>query len=127
MLTINVKQIEALARAQRTEFIVRLTAHLVSRFPNRFGRLKPEAQVAAIEEAMTRAQAHKLETERDICLYTEVMILLGRDFETNPGTAELADKLRQTPDPFEGIDPILEVNKQAWALARAREAGANTA
>jgi hypothetical protein len=83
MLTISKDQIESLNRATSERFVFRTLRHIETHFSTHW-RIIGEAQLrVVIRLAVERAGRHRLTTERDVCLYLNLMLLLGSAFDAD--------------------------------------------
>lgn len=83
MLTISQDQIESLKRAASERFLSRTLRHIETHFSTHW-RIIGEAQLrVVIRLAVERAGRHRLTTERDVCLYLNLMLLLGSAFDAD--------------------------------------------
>jgi hypothetical protein len=81
MLQIRKEQNDELARVQLKRFEDRMDIHLKKFFPEQFELLGENGTRQAIRYAMERAAGYEIVSERDVCMYTDVMFAFGRDFD----------------------------------------------
>jgi len=84
MLTISASQIDALENAVFRRFQWRLIPHVREHFPLHADYLGDHGTLRVIEQACTRAETFGFETERDLCLFTDLSIMLGAGFDSDP-------------------------------------------
>jgi hypothetical protein len=109
-LKIRNEQIEAMAKGVRKEYERRVLDHIARYFPRQmrlFGRerLHPLA-VRSIEQA----NAYRMVSEESVCVYADILMMLGADFDVDPQL------------PFAGailLDPGLSERERAAKLYNA--------
>ena len=84
MLVIRQAQMDAFARAAAAAFERRMVEHVFKFFPRQCGHIGEEQTARAVRAAMTKAQARGHRTCREICLYLNLVFLLGECFEEDP-------------------------------------------
>lgn len=84
MITIRKRQLTAFEAASYADFHNRLLAHLRRCFPEQCDALGDEGAREVIQQAHIQANSFGLETERDICLFTDLTMMLGRNFADHP-------------------------------------------
>jgi hypothetical protein len=80
MLVIRTEQMRALGWPRLREWI---DGELNRHWPS-YASLEPSARHALLEQGRARAAAHGLVEGRDICLFTTLMLHLGREFDRDP-------------------------------------------
>ena len=81
MLVIRKEQMESLAQAN---FENQIAAHLHEFFPEQCEALgEPEVR-KIIRYGFERAESYGIVADGDVCQYIDVMIVFGRDFDTDP-------------------------------------------
>ncbi|MHC4166686.1 MAG: hypothetical protein ACYSWQ_07000 [Planctomycetota bacterium] len=83
MLHIRKEQNDELAKVQLKRFEDRMVIHLKKFFPEECKTLGEEGTLQAIRQALERATGYEIVSERDVCMYTDVMFAFGRDFDKN--------------------------------------------
>jgi len=84
MLTIRREQMEALEAAAVRDFERRMLAHLRQFFPKHLAVLGEPTLRAVIRFGVGRGSIHGFTTEHDLCLYVDLMLLLGSLFDEDP-------------------------------------------
>lgn len=84
MIIIRKEQMAAFEAASVRRFEGDMIAHWHRFFPAYLRGLDEETMRAAIAHGVERAAAHGLIAEQDACLYLDVMLLFGRDFDRDP-------------------------------------------
>lgn len=84
MLKIRSEQMEALEQAAIRNFEQRLLQHLREYFPKHTKLMAEEQLKKVIHYGWERAQTYGLTAENSITLFTDLMFLLGRGFDTDP-------------------------------------------
>lgn len=75
-----------------------LDEQMLAHFADRYERLDSRARVSLIDEGLRRGTANGLTADKDICLFTSLLLLLGGDFESEPWAAAiLKDPAWQSP------------------------------
>ncbi|HEY7393092.1 MAG TPA: DUF4123 domain-containing protein [Bryobacteraceae bacterium] len=83
LLTIRHEQMAAFSRVEVEKFEAGMLTHLVRFFPKECAALK-EAQLRdLIQYGIERARAHEITSERDVTKYIDLMLVFGRDFDTD--------------------------------------------
>jgi len=93
MFTIRMHQLEALSQAALSDFEERMFAHLKREFPKQCRRLGDARLREEVGWGVSRARGWGLEIEYDICLYLQVMMVLGARFDEDPAHAFARDLL----------------------------------
>jgi hypothetical protein len=83
MLKISPKQQKSLAKKERSSFIQRVMEHVEEFFPEHYQALDKEQNESLIEYGIERAAQYNINSERDVCLYIDIMLALGPDFDEN--------------------------------------------
>lgn len=106
-------QINTLAKSALSNFEERMIDHLRRCFPDECNVLGSDGTKIAIQHAIKRAAIYRIESERDVCAYTDVMFAFGRDFDQNSELQWVVDILH---DPALEYDPT-EKAEQLFAAA----------
>ncbi|MBM4042701.1 MAG: hypothetical protein FJ290_29795 [Planctomycetes bacterium] len=101
MLRIRGEQMAAFEEAMRRRFEERLVARVRKNFP-RFAEIVGDRAIrAAVHEGCSKAEKHELRSEREMCLFVDVALMLGSGFATDPqlpwAAAALADEKLASP------------------------------
>jgi len=81
MLQIRKEQMEVLNAYMHERYIEKMLAHLREVFPDEVKDKKEEDLRAFIEDGIKRAAAYDITAEREVALYTDLMMGMGVDFE----------------------------------------------
>jgi len=84
MLRIRKEQNDELAKVALKRFEDGMVIHLNECFPEECKALGAEATRATIRYGMERAADYDIVSQRDICIYTDVMFVFGTDFDKDP-------------------------------------------
>jgi len=84
MLRIRKEQNEELAKVALKRFEDSMIIHLNKFFPEECKALDAEATRRTIRYAIERAAGYDIVSQRDVCIYTDVMFVFGRDFDKDP-------------------------------------------
>lgn len=83
MLIIRRNQMETLALAQLKYFEDDMVAHIRKYFPNHFRVARETAIREVIRHGVRKAGRHGFKSERNVCLYITVMLMLGSNFDSD--------------------------------------------
>jgi hypothetical protein len=99
MLTIRAEQFEVFSRLEVEKFEEWMIAHLRRFFPQQCA-VAGEAQLReTIQGGIKRAAAYGMTAKRDVCKYIDLMIVLGRDFDTDNRYPWAGEILSERRDP----------------------------
>lgn len=84
MLKIRKEQNDEFAKAALKRFEESMVVHLNKFFPEECNLLGADGTREAIRYAVERAAGYGIVSERDVCIYTDVMFVFGRDFDKSP-------------------------------------------
>ena len=97
MLTIRAEQFEVFSRVDVKKFEEWMIAHLERFFPEQCA-VAGEAQLReTIQGGIKRAATYGVTVKRDVCKYIDLMVVFGRDFDTDkryPWAAEILSERR---------------------------------
>src|SRR2546421_745613 len=99
-MRIRADQMKAFEHAAARDFKLRMSQHLKQSFPKHCQILGEERLESVIDYGWARANSYGLVAENAIILFTELMFLLGRGFDTDPQlpwTTEILTK-KEFPD-----------------------------
>lgn len=85
MLIIRKEQMEVLSRYMVEQFVDRAAAHLRSSFIEQTKALTDDDIRALINSGIEKAEGFDLTIEEDVTRYLELMIIYGKDFDSDPG------------------------------------------
>ena len=101
MLTLSPKHMQVFSEAALEGFEDRVLAHLHKCFPKQCKALGETELRETIRYGIKRAAKYGIIAERDVCKYTDVMVVLGRDFDKDSelpwASAILSDETLQQP------------------------------
>ena len=83
MLTIRQAQLAALSQLEVEKFEDWMLAHLWKFFPKQCAALGERQVREWIQHGIQRAAHYGFTAKRDVCKYSDLMILFGRDFDTD--------------------------------------------
>ncbi|MFK7753053.1 MAG: hypothetical protein AB8B51_10945 [Sedimentitalea sp.] len=119
MLTFTPTQMDAFRSMPRAAFVAKMKTHLNRFFPSHCEALDEDELVEAIEHGIKRAKSYKIESQRDVCLYIDLMFAFGRDFDRDKALPWVRDILSSTDTDWQS-PRIDRLHKRALAeLARA--------
>ncbi|MHC4111574.1 MAG: hypothetical protein ACYSUY_10885 [Planctomycetota bacterium] len=84
MLKIRKEQYEELGKISLKRFEDSVVEHIREFFPEQYDALGEAVVRKVIEYGVDRAEAHGFETEPDVNMYIDLMLLLGSNFDTDP-------------------------------------------
>jgi hypothetical protein len=84
MLKIRKEQNDELAKAALKRFEDGMVVHLHKFFPEECNLLGADGTRQAVRYAVKRAAGYDIVSQRDVCIYTDVMFVFGRDFDKSP-------------------------------------------
>lgn len=116
MIKIRPPQVEALSKASLRSFEDRMLAHLREYFPVKCTPMKEEEIRREIRRGMEKANTYGFTTEREICLFTDLMFAFGPEFDKDPKHPWAGGILRDKsyPDSQTRIDQLYEVGQHKW-------------
>ena len=94
-MIIRRQQMEVFGDYMRRQFEWRMVHHLRARFPNETMLLDEDSLQDLVVSGIRQAEDYGIDVEEDIRRYLEYMMVLSRDFDTNPHTAWASDILRR--------------------------------
>jgi hypothetical protein len=100
MLTIRPEQLAVLGQPQLKRFEDWMLAHLKKSFPKESESAGESEIRQMIQHGIKQAATYGITSERDVCKYVELMMVFGRDFDTDeklPWAGQIL-KTRNGPD-----------------------------
>lgn len=89
MLTIRTSQINALSEPMLQRFEQRMTDHLKRCFRRECAQFNDEDFLLLIRDGVARARRYRIETEREVAKYIDLMLVFSRNFDRYPKAAEV--------------------------------------
>jgi len=83
MLVINRQQQTPLFDYELQKFIARMKVHIAEHFPEHSKALDDPQQTELIQYGIDNAGKYNIVTERDVCIYIDLMFALSPDFDVN--------------------------------------------
>ena len=99
MLTIRPEQMKILSHEQVRKYVDRVAVHLKKYFPQRCEAQGDARLRDTIERGIRRAAGYGITTEREACKFIHLMIVFGRDFDTDPRHSWAREILRTANSP----------------------------
>ena len=123
MFNIRKEQLEALSQASLKSFEERMVTHLNKFFQPQCQALGDPKTRESIHYGIQRAKTYGIISERDVCLYIDLMFAFGRDFDKDPNYSLAAQILtdKSNSDPTQRINKLFET-----ALEHVRDAARAT-
>jgi hypothetical protein len=109
MLTIRDEQIQALARADVARFEQRVFAHLKEFFPAQCRPLTEQELRRTIRVGLERAASYEIVSQRDVCMFIDLMMVLGRDFDTDKRFPWAQEILAKPSEPAAKMDALYQI------------------
>jgi hypothetical protein len=107
MLIIRKEQIRAFERVDMPRFEKEMLKHVDEHFPRHAEVLGAKTVLNVIRHGFDRAENYDFSTRHEVCLFIDMMIMLGSDFDTDPQLPWAADILND-----ETIsDPTVKIEK----------------
>jgi hypothetical protein len=105
MLKIREAQLSAIQRVRREQFQEWLARHLRERLPNKTSALDDPALADFVRRGHARAEAFGLTRGSSICMFVDLLMALGEDFDKE-GT--IKERLASTAivDPNDRVDAV---------------------
>ncbi len=122
MFKIRKEQLDALSQASLKSYEERMVTHLTKFFSPQCLALGEARTREAIYYGILRAKTYGVVSERDVCIYIDLMFAFGRDFDKDPNYSSAAQILtdKTIPDPTARINRLFEI-----ALKHVRQAAAD--
>jgi len=111
MLKIRKKQNDELAKVGLKRFEDDMVIHLKKFFTDECKLLGEDGTRQTIHYALERAGEYGIVSERDVCVFTDVMFAFGRDFDSDPKfpwAAEILNDESLHDSPSEKVDKLYE-------------------
>lgn len=109
MLKIRKEQYEELGKVSLKRFEDSMVEHIREFFPEQYDALGETVIRKVIEYGVDRAETHGFETEPDVNLYLDLMLLLGSNFDTDPQLPWVASVLdNESIDTAEGAEKLYD-------------------
>lgn len=89
MFKVRREQMQAYREAALRDFEDRMVAHVERCFPQRLTALGAESVREVIRLGIERAAGHGIVTERDVCKFIDLMLVLGPTFDEEPWAREI--------------------------------------
>jgi hypothetical protein len=84
MFTIRNSQLEDFREAALQSFEDEMVEHIKEFFPNHFMAMQQTGTRATIRYGYEKAKSYGFTTKRNVCLYLNIMLLLGSNFDIDP-------------------------------------------
>lgn len=110
MLILRKKQLEAFDRIERPAFIDQMMVHIRKHFPRHPEFLGQATMRAVVDNGIVQAEKYSFVTRHDVCLFVDLMIMLGHGFDTDPQLPWAIDILKDEtlPTPAEKMDLLYD-------------------
>ena len=87
MLTIRKEQMDALSSVMRERYVAKTVLHLRKLFPEETKKMPDTELRPLIEEGLNRARGYQVTSGREVTLFIDLMVGIGKNFETQPANA----------------------------------------
>jgi hypothetical protein len=111
MLTIRAAQFAVFSQLEVRKFEDWTLAHLRKFFPDRCAALGEPQLREWIRYGIRRAAQYGVTARRDVCKYLDLMIVFGRDFDTDRLSGWAADILRRSGNSAARMQSLLRAAK----------------
>ena len=114
MLTIREEQMEELAKVSLKRFEDSMVEHVKEFFPGYYEVLGEPTIRRVVQYGVDRAETHDFITERNVCLYINLMFLLGSNFDEDlqlPWAASILAE-ESTTEPNTRIDELVSASTE---------------
>jgi hypothetical protein len=111
MLKIRKEQNDELAKAALKRFEDSMVVHLNKFFPEECDLLGADGTRQAIRYAIEQAAGYDIVSQRDVCIYADVMFAFGRDFDHSrklPWAAQILNDKSSEGKPSEKVDKLYD-------------------
>jgi hypothetical protein len=121
MLQIHAQQVASFEDNARTKFEARMLVHLKRFFACQCAALDEATLRRTIRLGIERATHHGILAERDVCLFIDVMLMLGESFDCDPSLPWVRAILRDghARGPSGTVDLLYETASLARSLGPA--------
>lgn len=102
---------EVFAAGTLRKFEDLVLAHLKKFFPNQCKALGEARIRETIRYGVDRARGYQIVAERDVCKYIDLVIVLGRDFDTDDELPWAGRILRASRPPAEKVERVRDAAK----------------
>jgi hypothetical protein len=111
MLTIRREQLTVFSEVEVRRFEDWTTAHLKKFFPKECAIAGDVRLRNNVQHGIARARAHGITAKRDVVKYIDLMMVFGRDFDTDKRLRWAADILAQRRHPDYRLQSLLRAAK----------------
>ncbi|WP_395339617.1 hypothetical protein PN836_014955 [Ningiella sp. W23] len=113
-------QIEAFDQIAQQRVLNDMCAHIKTFFPSHYADLAPDNHLRFCKDVVKKAASFGYETERNIFMFLNIMIMLGEDFDTKPEFQWARDILTDPiPEPEYNIEALADAALK-WTQQRAK-------
>ena len=101
----------ALGDASKARYEDRMTEHLRRCFPDQCEKMDEPGIRRIIAQGIEHAKRYNIVTERDVCLFIDLMFIFGEEFDTSPNLPWMSEILTDPhrTDPSRKIDHLYDV------------------
>ena len=111
MLTIREAQFAVLSQVEVEKFQEWMLAHLKIFFPQQCAAAGNQQLLEMVQYGIKRAAVYGFTAKRDVCKYIDLMILFGRDFDTDKRSRWAGEILAQRRNPSAKMQTLFTAGK----------------
>jgi hypothetical protein len=111
MLTIRRAQIAILSQLEVQKFEEWMLVHLKKFFPRQCAAAGDRRLREMVQHGIQRAAAYGITARRDVCKYIDLMIVFGRDFDTDRRSLWAGEILAKRRNPGVKMQTLLQAAK----------------
>ncbi|MGD0363789.1 MAG: hypothetical protein ABSC93_23145 [Bryobacteraceae bacterium] len=111
MLTIRQAQLAVFSQLEVRKFEAWMLGHLKKFFPRQCAAAGDQRLLAIVQYGIQRAAVYGLTAKRDVCKYIDLMIVFGRDFDTDKRTRWAGQILGKRRNPGVKMQLLMQAAK----------------
>jgi hypothetical protein len=112
VLTIRPEQLKIFSQAEVQEFEDWVLAHLRRFFPRQCDATGEWSLRSTIQYGIQRAAVYGITDRRDVCKYIDLMVVFGRDFDTDQRLSWAGEILKKPRPPRTKMTALFETSKE---------------
>jgi|HubBroStandDraft_5_1064220.scaffolds.fasta_scaffold611122_1 hypothetical protein len=112
MLTIRKAQIAVFSQVEMQKFEAWMLVHLKKFFPKQCAAAGDPQLRDTVQYGIQRAEVHGFKAKRDVCKYIDLMIVFGRDFDTDPRSRWAGEILGRRGNPGGKMQALFVTGKR---------------
>ncbi len=111
MLTVRQAQFAIFSQLEVRKFEEWMLAHLKKFFPGKCAAAGGQRLLEMVQYGIQRAAVHGITAKRDVCKYIDLMIVFGRDFDTDGRSRWAGEILGRRRNPGVKMQILLQAAK----------------